>query len=170
MNNIKAKIDKSDYEIYDDFMNIEIDGYWFDEKLDEIYPNRMYKGLIPTLLFAMEVDKEKEVVWSRIEPNENSREICPILMCPDDCDFSCTLIVVEIENLIDKIRWNRIGIDKTTEYEAIKVGTNVGWFDKIGPFEFLESEYKVMIEQFRNQLEIDKEKWVVRNGECLNSN
>ena len=106
MNTIKAKIDKSDYEIYDDFLNVEIDGYWLDEKLDQLYPNNFYKGLIPTLLFALEIEAEKEVVWERILPKEKSTSICPILMCPDDCDFSCTIIVAEIETSKHFIKWN----------------------------------------------------------------
>jgi hypothetical protein len=163
MNIIKAKIDKSDYEIYDDFLNIEIDGYWLDEKLDELYPNNMYKGLIPTLLFAMEIEQEKDIVWKRISPNNNTKEICPILLCPDDCDFSCTLIVAEIEKGDGIINWHRMGIDKTTEFDAYKVGSNVDWFDKIEPLQFDKSEYQVMIEKFKNQFQIDEENWKRKN-------
>ena len=170
MNTIKAKVDKSDYEIYDDFMNIEIDGYWLDEKLDELYPKRMFKGLIPTLLFAMEIDKEKEVVWNRINPTENTTTICPILMCPDDCDFSCTLIIAEVEDCENTVKWHRLGIDKTIEYNAEKVGSEVEWFDKVNSFEFKKSDYEVMITQFQNQLKIDKEKWERRNRNYLKEN
>lgn len=168
MNTIKAKIDKSDYEIYDDFMNFQIDGYWLDEKLDELFPNHMYKGLIPTLVFAMEIDKEKEIVWNRIMPNENNYSICPILMCPDDCDFSGTLIVAQIETLSDRIIWKRIGIDYTREFEAEKIGTTVKWFDKMEPLEFLKSEYEVMLEEFRKQNIIDQVNWEIRNREFKN--
>ncbi|MGV3587462.1 MAG: hypothetical protein ACO1OF_10690 [Adhaeribacter sp.] len=161
MNSIKAIVDQSDYEIYDNFLNIQIDGYWLDEKLDELYPDNMYKGLIPTLLFAMEIEKEKDTVWNRILPNEKS--ICPILMCPDDRDFSCTLIVAEIENCGQSIRWNRIGIDKTTDFEPDKVGTTVEWFDNLDILEFATSQYSEMLKEFKKQLEIDKKDWEERN-------
>lgn len=98
MNKIEGIQDKSDYEAYWDFINYRIDGYWLDEKLDELYPNNMYDGLIPTLVYWMELEDEKAVVWNRILPNENETSICPILMCPDDNDFSCALIVAEIKN------------------------------------------------------------------------
>lgn len=45
-------------------------------------------------------------------PNENETTIYPILMCPDDNDFSCTIIVAEIRNCGDLIQWKQIGIDK----------------------------------------------------------
>lgn len=163
MNTIKAIIDKSDYKIYDDFLNIQIDGYSLDEKLDELYPGNMYKGLIPTLLFAMEIEKEKDIVWNRIFPEENKKAVCPILMCPDDCDFSCTLIVAEIENGGHSIKWHRIGIDKTTAYEPEKVGSTVEWFEKIGGLEFNVVQYSEMLKEFEKHFEIDKKKWEVRN-------
>jgi hypothetical protein len=46
MSKIKGQLDKSDYEIYDDFINFRIDDYWLDEKIDELYPGQSYKGLI----------------------------------------------------------------------------------------------------------------------------
>lgn len=88
MNKIEGKWDKSDYEGYYDFINYYIDNYWLDEKLDELYPNNMYKGLIPTLVPWLDRKDEKNVVWNRILPDINWTTICPILMCPDDCDLS----------------------------------------------------------------------------------
>lgn len=49
MNKIEGILDTSDYE-YWDYINFKIDGYWLGEKLEELYPNNMYKGLIPTLV------------------------------------------------------------------------------------------------------------------------
>ena len=39
--------------------------------------------------------KEKRYVWERTRL-ENSIEILPIMLCPDDFDFSCTTVVVEV--------------------------------------------------------------------------
>lgn len=156
MNKIEGIIDQSDYEGYWDFINFKIDGYWLDEKLDEVYPNKMYKGLIPTLVYWMEREDEKAVVWKRILPDENETTICPILMCPDDNDFSCTLIVVEIINYGDSIQWKKMGINNSKEWEAEKVGSEVEWFDKIPALNFLKQEYLAMLETFKQQLAIDK--------------
>lgn len=164
MNTIKVEIDKSEYGA-DDFANYRIDNYWLDEKLEELYPDKFYGGTIPTLLFGMEIPKEKEVVRKRILPNVNETSICPILMCPDDCDFSCTLIVAEIKNCGNTIKWNKIGIDKTTEYDAEKVGSKVEWFDKLNGFEFSKVDYEQMLTEFKRHYEIDKAVWEKRNAE-----
>ena len=156
MNKIEGILDKSDYEDYLDFINYRIDGYWLDEKLDELYPNNMYKGLIPTLVYWMEREDEKTIVWKRILPNENETTICPILMCPDDNDFSCTLIVAEIRNCGQIIQWKQIGIDKTKEWEAEKVGSTVEWFNKLQELNFSKQDYLAMIETFKQRLSFDK--------------
>jgi len=155
MNSIKALTDKSELEGGYNFMNICIDNYWLDEILDKIYPENMSKDLIPTLVSWMYNNDEKEVVWKRILPETNEVTICPILMCPDDNDFSCTLIVAEIENLGNIIRWNKLGLDQTTEFEAEKVGMDVQWLYKIPPFEFEKKDYLHMLDSFKKQNEID---------------
>lgn len=165
MNLIKGILDKSDYEIYDDFLNFQVDGYWLDEKLEELYPGNMFKGTVPTLLFWMEIEKEREVVWNRILPEYGQITIYPILMCPDDSDFSCTLIDAEIENTGGTIKWNKIGIDRTEEFEPEKIGSTVEWFDKIEPLEFELIEYEQMLDEFKKHFEIDKLKWEERNRE-----
>ena len=77
-------------------------------------------------------------------------------MCPDDNDFSCTIIVAEIRNCGDLIQWKQIGIDKTKEWEAEKVGSTVEWFDKFEEFNFSKSDYLTMLETFKQRLPIDK--------------
>ena len=163
MNSIQGILDKSDYEIYDDFLNFQVDGYWLDEKLEEVYPGNMYKGTVPTLLFWMEIEKEREVVWNRILPDKGQKTICPILMCPDDSDFSCTLIDAEIENTGRTVKWNKIGLDRTEEFEPEKIGSTVEWFDKIESLEFELTEYEQMLDEFKKHFEIDKLKWKERN-------
>ncbi|AEM70300.1 hypothetical protein Murru_1257 [Allomuricauda ruestringensis DSM 13258] len=163
MNSIKGIIDKSDYEIYDDFLNFQIDGYWLDEKLEKLYPGNMYKGTIPTLLFGMEIKKESEIVWNRILPDVGRKTICPILMCPDDCNFSCMLVDAEIENAGTTIKWNRLGIDRTKEDEPDKIGSTVVWLNKVEPFEFKVREYLDMLKAFKKHFEIDKQNWETMN-------
>jgi len=163
MNTIKVKLDKHQY-VSDDYANYLIDDYRLDERLEELYPGNMYDGLIPTLLFGMEVPKEEKIVWNRILPKENKTSICPILMCPDDLDFSCTLIVVEIENCNKTIKWKRIGLDKTTEFEPEKVGSKVKWFDKIKELNFEKAEYDQMLIEFKKHYTIDKIEWDKRNA------
>jgi hypothetical protein len=159
MNKIKGQLDKSDYEIYDDFINFRIDDYWLDEKIDELYPGQSYKGLIPTLDFGLYNEKEKQIVWDRILPDKNAVTICPILMCPDDNDFSCTLIVAEIENYGDFVQWKRIGLDETRLRFGDKFGKNIKWFENLGTLNFETKDYLETIESFKQQLTKDKRKY-----------
>ncbi len=156
MNTIEGILDKSEYEGYGDFVNFRIDGEWLDEKLDTLYPDKLYKGLIPTLGDWLESEEEKAVVWKRILPPENETSVCPILLCPDDNDFSCTLIVAEIKNSGEVIQWRKIGLDITHEWEAEKVGTQVEWFDKIQELTFSKKDYLTMLEAFKNRLSMDQ--------------
>jgi hypothetical protein len=158
MNKIEGLLDRSEYEGYWDFINYRVDGYWLDERLDEIYPGKELRGLIPTLVYWMERDDEKAVVWNRILPEENQTSICPILMCPDDNDFSCTLVVAEIKNCGQTVVWKQMGLDNTREWEAEKVGSIVKWFDELRELSFLKVDYLAMLDSFRERLDIDKEK------------
>jgi len=161
MNSIEGILVKSIYD-YWDYINYRIDGYWLDEKLDELYPGNMYKGLIPTLVYWMERKEEKEVVWKRILPDIGKTTICPILMCPDDNDFSCTLIVAEIRNCGDLIQWKQLGTDTTLEWDAEKVGSKVEWLDKLPELNFYREDYLKMLDRFKLQMEVDREmveKW-----------
>lgn len=163
MNSIQGFLDKSDYEIYDDFLNILVDGFWLDEKLEELYPKRMFKGMVPTLLFCLAGEAEREIVWKRILPEKGQKTICPILMCPDDCDFMCTLIVAEIENTGTTIRWNKIGLDQSEGSKPEKIGSTVEWFDKIEQLEFQVTEYVQMLDEFKINFEDDMLKWEEMN-------
>ncbi len=147
MNTIKAQIDQSDYEGYADFLNYQIDGFWLDEYLDKLYPNQFLKGTVPTLLFDLEGETENKIVWERILP-QNSLSLCPILMCPDDCDFYCTLIIAEIASYEDKISWLRLGLDHSKLDSPVDIGSRVDWFAKAAPFVFKREEYLSMLQAF----------------------
>lgn len=158
MNKIKGQFDKSDYEIYDDFINFRIDDHWLDEQMEALYPGQGYKGLIPTLDVGLYDEREKRIVWDSILPPKNEVTICPILMCPDDNDFSCTLIVAEIENCGDYIQWKRIGLDQTGFRSADKFGTNIQWLEKLGAYNFEMQDYLETIASFQQQFTRDKKK------------
>jgi len=161
MNEIVAQVDKSDYEIYDDYLNFKVDGVFLDEMLEALYPeaDEKYKGLIPTLLYALIYNDEKEIVWNRILPELHGRTVCPILMCPDDCDFSCIVIVAEIECLEDRIVWHRLGVDNTLGYPPEIIGSEVKWLELVPLYQFSKADYLMMIDVFKEQYEIDRKWW-----------
>lgn len=162
MNNIKAEIQKSEYG-YIDYLQFIIDDEAIDEILEKEYPDNFYKGLVPTINSWMENNKEREVVWNRILPLENEVKNAPILMCPDDCDFSCTIIIAQIENKGDRILWNKIGLDQTKfEYNYPNgIGTNIKWFESIPKYEFDIIEYKNVVNEFEIMMSLEDIEWKI---------
>lgn len=106
-------------------------------------------GLVPTLLDWLKDEKERAFVWERILPAMGKKAIAPVLMCPDDCDLVCTVVVAEIENKGHEVIWKRIGIDVGRTGDNLKtIGKKVDWFD-LPPFHFRIAEYTQCVEQFK---------------------
>ena len=107
-------------------------------------------GLIPTLLPALGDEQERKAVWERIIPAPNATAYSPLLMCPDDLDFSCTLLIAETVAQEHKIIWQRFGWDQTSWRDLpTKVGTSVNWIENLGPLIFHREEYIKAIFRFR---------------------
>ena len=47
-------------------------------------------------------------IWSLIENKQNCN--LPVLLCPDDMDFCCTVVVAKVQYDNDLVVWERIGI------------------------------------------------------------
>ena len=155
INKIEGLMDKGDYGDFD-FINFRRDHYWLDEKLDKLYPGNFYRGLIPTLDYALGSKEEQNVVWERILPGVHETTICPVLMCPDDCDFSCTLVVAEIINFGTFIQWRRLGIDLTSGWEPELAGTKVDWLPAFPELNFDNQDYLKAINIFKKHMERDR--------------
>ena len=130
MNKIKTEKKNSIYEIFDiPYDDLVIDGVTIDEWLDSKIPDNNIKGLVPTVSGWFLDDKDEEIIWERIIPENNQKTICPILICPDDQDYYCTTIVVEIENTKDRIFWNKFGLNKKYEFRKYQtIGEEVDWY------------------------------------------
>jgi hypothetical protein len=155
MNAIRTEKKKSIYEIYDvPYDDIIVDGVSFDELLDSMIPGRGIKGLVPAMSGWLIDKKDEDLVWGRLIPPLQSVQICPLLICPDDQDYFCTTIVVEIENSLTTFRWNRVGINKRYELRKYElIGMDVEWFPDIKPFEFDADEYRNTINRIRENRE-----------------
>lgn len=73
-----------------------------------------------------------------------------MLMCPDDADLWCTIVVAEVEADESVVWWHRIGVDATERrgLHVDSVGETVEWFDQIGPFSFDRTEYEQCLAAF----------------------
>ena len=151
MNQIKAAYYQTEYT-NGPHLVMMVDNVPLNHFFDLIEYDGHLKGLIPTLLKGwLDNKNEEEIVWERLDLSLNEIKIVPILMCPDDCDFSCTLIVAEIKLEKDLVKWNKIGVDETsTRAVAPKtLGRNVKWLQNIGPFEFEREAFFKCIDTFK---------------------
>jgi len=88
---------------------------------------------------------EKEFVKERYG-SKSKEAVLPELMCPDDCNLLCTVIVAKVVTANGIVMWDKISVDMNTREEMMFgydcIGSKVEWFDKIPPFVFEEEEYK----------------------------
>jgi len=159
MNRIQAKYIKSEYS-KDAHLTINVDGKSLDKFLHDLYPDKNLIGLVPTLLDWLENSKERQLVWDRLE--SDSRQFVPILMCPDDVDLWCTVIIAEIEKVDNSVKWLRLGIDSSgSENMPDSIGTTIDWFDKVEPMEFDRNEYERFVSEFKIEIEKDEIKRLI---------
>jgi hypothetical protein len=153
MNSIKASQSKSKFA-QDKHLVLCVDGQTLDLIVAQFANDDWFEGLVPTLLDWLEDPKERSIVWGRVLPNTGTKAIFPVLMCPDDCDFSCTVIVTEVEADESQVVWHRFGRDETSERHISpeKIGQSVEWIYGLGPFIFPRIEYDKCISTFRGQL------------------
>lgn len=140
INHIKVEKLKSKY-ILDEHDCLTIDGVALDVMLYELYPNEELLGLVPVIVEWLSFEEEKRLVRSRYHSSEKM-QILPVLMCPDDCDLYCTLIVAEVMLEDEEIIWNRIGIDITNLTNSIEeVGKEVQWLELMPALRFKKTDY-----------------------------
>lgn len=91
---------------------VHIDDIPMGELLSRFTGNNLYKDLCCAwLLNDLEVTSfrrgESRYIWTLLREKRNCN--IPILICPDDMDFWCTVIVVQVKFLESKVIWNRFG-------------------------------------------------------------
>lgn len=88
-----------------------------DKSLDSIPEN--FFNLCPA--WSMELDYAGDVrfVWKVVQMES---AVVPLLLCEEDLDFSCIVIVVEVKKTKDSVYWNRIGYvtHKNKDFEEEK--------------------------------------------------
>lgn len=157
INKISVENQNSKY-LKDAHPTILIDDKPLDQFFGEYYPNDFIPGLIPMIVDWMNLDEESKLV-EYVYDSTDKTKILPILMCPDDCDLSCTIIVAEVETTNNQIKWNRIGIDRNNPKEVIdkkkflKIG--IEWIDNVPIMIFNKEEYMSLekIYKYRSQSE-----------------
>lgn len=139
---------KNYYEIF-------IDGISLETHALKRSPKEILPGLVSTFLNWLEDPLERKIVWERALPEGYTKVNLPILMCGDDIDLWCDVIIAEVEVDDDHVYWNKIGLDQSTlENTCEAIGTDVNWFPG-KPFVFERTSYENMLNAFKKYLNDD---------------
>ena len=113
MNHIEVKSMPTPYDYEEHYW--VIDGKSLPEYLEEWVSERpddplnrlgTLLGLCPAWLNCLEWEGDVRFVWELISMED---AILPLLVCEDDLDFSCIVIVAEVHKEGDYVHWKRIG-------------------------------------------------------------
>ncbi|ATB68113.1 hypothetical protein CLJ08_24285 [Pseudomonas mosselii] len=93
------------------------------------------------------------MIWDRIYSTAPGwKTLVPLLVCSDDLDLTCTVIVAEQSAGEHAVHWSRFGLLKdliTVEAPA------VDWFDAIPCLTFERSHFHSVLDEFRMQENIE---------------
>ena len=118
-----------------------IDSKPLDILLCESLHTDDYIGLVPSVSW-LDRPQDKDFSLSRLFPELGTKTIAPVLVCPDDRDLWCTVIVAEVELTHQCVVWHRLGLDRTEYKWEPTIGNKVDWFESIEPFQFDTRSYK----------------------------
>jgi hypothetical protein len=145
VNRIEAICAKSKF-VPEPHLIIAVDGEPLDGLMDSAFPGSNLSGLVSSLLGWFHNDEDNEVPWQRILPEVGCTGYAPVLICPDDLDYSCGVVMAEVVAEPDVIRWDRLGFDATRKGA---VGGCIRWESRLGPFRFSRADYEGCLAAFR---------------------
>ncbi|PJZ51371.1 hypothetical protein [Leptospira adleri] len=145
------------------FLNHRFSQYeWlrsFSSFLNRKSDTKGWIGLVPTLLDWLSEEDGREIVWRRILPSVGESSVVPILMCPDDCDFFCSLVLVEIERTEEFVFWKRFGLDESdfNVSNLSPIGSKVNWISGMYEYKFPIGDYLEFLKRFQSELGAEAE-------------
>lgn len=138
MNCIEAIRAPSKY-VAEPHLAIAVDGVPLDVALE-------VEGLVSSLLGWFHDDVDVAVPWQRILPDEGCSGYAPVLICPDDLDLTCSVVMAEVVAKPGVIRWDRLGYNAAPRPSF---GAYIRWEPKWGPYRFSRAEYERCLAAFR---------------------
>ena len=138
MNRIEASRAPSKY-VSEPHLAIAVDGVPLDVALS-------VEGLVSSLLGWFYNDEDCVVPWQRILPEAGCTGYAPLLICPDDLDLSCSVVMAEVVSGPEVIRWDKLGFN-ASHREAF--GACIRWEPNWGPYCFDRAEYEACLAAFR---------------------
>jgi hypothetical protein len=141
MNRIEAVL-VSDESSSEPYLSMAIDGVYIDQLFDE-----STRGLISSLLGWFHEASDCAVPWDRILPELGCTAYAPILICPDDLDLKCSVVIAEVACEDSVVRWSKLGFDAS---KPGSVGSVVRWELDWGSYVFAREDYERCLSVFRS--------------------
>ena len=112
MNTISTTIAKPELSSTEQAV-LAVDGvpvyHWVKSQIFDQEGNDDTYRLVPAQTWLYD-ENESKIAWELLEPAHEGSTVVPLLVCPDDMDLSCTVVVVE--QIVDKqtVEWRRFGL------------------------------------------------------------
>ena len=111
MNHINVKPVKTRYDYFEDYLIIDgipIVSYLEQHKPVSLSMFHSLLGLLPAWSGKLIWQWENDFIWEMVNSLEELN--VPILVCEDDCDLSCIVIVAHIHKDKNTVYWDKIGL------------------------------------------------------------
>ena len=92
---------------------LAIDGvpvyHWVKSQIFDQDGNDDTYSLVPAQTWLHD-ENESRIAWKLLDPTHEGSTVVPLLVCPDDMDLNCTVVVVE--QIVDEqtVEWRRFGL------------------------------------------------------------
>lgn len=104
-----------------------------------------FSDLYPAWAKDLECEGDVRFVWETIELD---KAVLPLLLCPDDTDFSCIAVMAQVEKTEDFVYWHRVGVVlHDRERPFYQTEGNVFWM-KETDWVFDRGEYEDMVQEY----------------------
>jgi hypothetical protein len=116
MNKLEIKKATKDYGY--EFLGVFIDDTPLDIYLYKDTCNKMIRGLMPAWFTELESKSNQEYIRECLIIESKDGMVVPILLCPEDMDFWCTVIVAKVRHTDECVLWDKVGIVKNENWDT----------------------------------------------------
>ena len=119
------------------------------ELLREATSDESMLGLVSPWFGCLLSEREQGVVDQRLDPRNYGSGRVPVLVCSDDLDFDCTVVIADVFVDTETISWKQLGLDQTRSRDPMSIGQTVDKIKGIGELYFRRSQYEECVDAFK---------------------
>lgn len=162
MNQIDMRLVKTRYDYPEYYWVIDrepivryLDEYVKAGKCPSLEPFGSLSGLMPAWTGGLEWKSDNDFVWEMIDSPDTLN--VPVLVCEDDADLSCVVILVRIRKTGRYVYWDKIGVldhrngsleEENRSGPYMQKDENVIWIAQTD-WVFDAGQYHEMVEKYR---------------------